>query len=55
MPHQNAALGIRAPQWRQSLGDNEAFGLVDDGNGFDLDEQVFPEERLLGGRAGRTR
>ena len=54
IPHQNAALGVRATQWRQGIGDNEAFGLIYYGNGLDLDEQVFLEEALLKGRARRA-
>src|SRR5262249_55270462 len=38
IPHQNAALGVWATQWGQGIGDNEAFGLIDYGNGLDLDE-----------------
>src|SRR5262245_17512213 len=51
MPYQNAALGVRATQGRQGIGSNEAFGLVDYGNGLDLDEHVLLEEALLQGRA----
>src|SRR5712691_6915420 len=47
IPHQNAALGVRATQWRQGIGDNEAFWLVDHGNGLDLDAQVFLKKALL--------
>src|SRR5712691_2269470 len=54
IPHENATLGVRATQWRQGTGDNEAFGLIDYGNGLDLDEQVFLEETLLKGRACRA-
>ena len=54
IPHQNAALGVRATQWGQGIGDNEAFGLIDHGNGLDLDEQVFLKEALLEGRACRA-
>src|SRR5262245_48682124 len=52
--HQNAALGIRATQWGQGIGDNEAFWLIDHGNGLDFDEQVFLEEALLQGCACRA-
>src|SRR5262245_22108554 len=51
IPYQNTALGIRATQWGESIGDNEAFGLVDHGNSFDLDEQILLKETLLQGRA----
>ena len=54
IPHQYAALGVGATQWWQGIGDNEAFWLMDDGNGLNLDEQVFLEEALLKGRAGRA-
>src|SRR5437899_1909218 len=54
IPRQNATLGIRATQRGQGIGDNEAFWLVDHGNGLNLDEQVFLEEALLQGRACRA-
>src|SRR5262245_24960661 len=54
VPHENAALGVRAPQWRQGIGDNEAFWLIHYGNGLDLDEQVFLEEALLQGCTRRA-
>src|SRR5262249_44807784 len=54
IPHQNAALGVRATQGGQGSGFNEAFGLVDHGDGLDLDEQIFLKEALLEGRPCRT-
>ena len=38
IPRQNTTLGIRATQWRQGIRDNEAFWLIDYGNGLNLDE-----------------
>src|SRR4029450_12428302 len=54
VPHENAALGIRATQWWQGIGDNEACGLIYSGTGLDLDEQVFLKEALLQGRTCRA-
>src|SRR4029453_12705363 len=54
VPHQNAALGVRATQWGQGIGDNEAFWLMHYGNGLNLDEQVFLKEALLQGCACRA-